>query len=272
MVGSTMKRKPRSGKIATIRDLTIAITGECWITQGELGRLIRKRGGSYAEGVTRSTDLLVRGDSSTWAHGDYGRKEEAAVRWIRKGKPIKVVHDYEFRKLVENGKPARLTTTIAGQPVEWLNAPQDPKGFLRIAKIPGALDREHTTRGRVEQGYLRSLLFKGKDFHKCALCGRPFPIELLVAVHIKPRSECSAGERRDAAHIVFPLCQMGCDLLYERGYVSVADSGRIVVTRSKEITRPVRAHLRNLKGKRCPSWNPKTENYFRWHYERRFSP
>jgi len=51
----------------------------------------------------------------------------------------------------------------------------------------------------------------------CSLCGQLLPVELLVAAHIKPRSECSRRERLDFENIVFGVCVLGCDALYEKG-------------------------------------------------------
>ena len=39
---------------------------------------------------------------------------------LLKGQPIAVIDDFEFRKLLENGRRARLSDRIAGQPVQWL--------------------------------------------------------------------------------------------------------------------------------------------------------
>jgi hypothetical protein len=188
---------------------------------------------------------------------------------IGDGHPLKVVPDYEFRKLIDTGKPARVAGTIAGQPIEWLQTPS--KGvFHNITKVRGALDREYTTNGRLEQGYLRAQLLKGKSTSECAICGREFPVELLVAAHIKPRSKCTLREKRDASNIVFPLCLFGCDSLYERGIVGINSKGYVVVIATSSLTKCVKHHLRNIKGRKCGFWTDKNSRYFQWHYERRF--
>lgn len=265
-----MKRERNSDKLSSVRGLTVAVTGECWISKSELARLIHRQRGQVAQSVTRMTDVLVRGTSSRWAHETYGRKEEAAARLIQNGKPLVVVHDYEFRRLIEDKKPARLATTVAGQPIEWLSPSPDATDFLRIARMSGALDREYTSKGRLEQSFLRRHLFKEKKFCDCALCGCKFPIPLLIAAHIKPRSECTSRERRDVPNIVFPLCLFGCDSLYERGFVSVEDQGQVVVTERGNMTKTVREHLRRLRRRKCSCWSDENAEYFRWHYERQF--
>jgi hypothetical protein len=49
--------------------------------------------------VNAKTSLLVRGDCSIWAFGDFGKKEWQAAEMLRRGQPIALVHDFEFRKL-----------------------------------------------------------------------------------------------------------------------------------------------------------------------------
>ncbi len=79
-----------------------------------------------------------------------------------------------------------------------------------------SLDREVRALSRVEQAYLRQLLFP-EPTGRCAICGKELPTDLLVAGHIKKRSACSPEEKRDAKNIVMPVCRLGCDELFERG-------------------------------------------------------
>jgi hypothetical protein len=266
-----MLQKSQPKTLKTIKGLTVAITGRCWKIRPDLAALIRKAGGrvtsSYS--VTRSTDVLVRGASESWAFGTYGEKEDAAARLIQAGQQLFVVDDYEFEKLIEKARPARLSTVLAGQPTEWFRPVRNDKAFIRSCNIAGPLDREYTARGRVEQAYLRSKLFNRAVKAKCALCGDVFPTDLLIAAHIKPRSECALSERRDASHVVFPLCLLGCDSLYERGFVSVGPEGR-AVTSSRDLPSSVRNHLKRISGRKCLSWKKNSSAYFLWHHDRRF--
>lgn len=265
----SMIKKENVKALRSIVGLSVTITGKCWITRNELTRRIRQRGGRITPNntVTNSTDVLVRGVSAQWKYNTYGRKEARAAQLMRDGQSIAVVHDHEFQKLIEENKPAQIENTIAGQPMEWLDVP--PKRvFENITKIRGALDREYTTNGRLEQGYLRAHLFKGKSTSQCAICGHEFPVELLIAAHIKPRSKCTLEEKRDAANIVFPLCLFGCDSLYERGIVSI-NKGYVVAISAPELTNSVKHYLKNIKGRKCEFWTHKNAGYFQWHYKRR---
>jgi hypothetical protein len=258
-------------RIRTIKNRRVAITGRCWIAKKELASRIKAEGGEVTSsyGPNRHTDILVRGRSSVWLYGDFGTKEAHAADLIGEGQKITVVEDYEFHKLLEGGS-ARCSEYIAGQLISWLAPPPSVKVYERIAGIHGPLDREQTIKGRTEQAYLRSLLFGAKYIAPCSICGRKLPIELLVAAHIKPRSECTAYEKRDAQNIVFALCQMGCDALYERGFISVDPNGKVVAVRVAGLPAELRRALQIVRGKVCKVLNEDTVPYFSWHFLRRF--
>lgn len=250
-----------------IRGEHIAFTGKAWMPRKELQRLVRRKGGIPTAGaeVTSATTVLVRGDSSVWAFGEYGTKELDAARLIHKGASIALVHDFEFRRLVEQGRGARVADRVAGEPVQWV-VPATKRQFEQVARVPGELDREHTVRGRLE---LRHKLFGSAENATCSLCGRRLPVGLLVAAHLKPRSECSRRERLDAENIVAGICLLGCDALYERGLVAVSDGGRLLL--STAVSCPaVNAALRPFRRRICNAWNSETAKYFIWHVERRF--
>lgn len=251
--------------LKSVRGERVAFTGTAWLKRAELQRLVRRRGGipSAGAGVTGTTTVLVRGDSSVWAFGDYGSKERHAARLVSRGVPISLVYDSEFRKLLETGRPAQVADRIAGDPVQWLT-PTTRRQFTRAASKKGPLDREHTTLGRVEQSYLRRMLFRGAEHACCSLCGNRLPVGLLIAAHVKPRSECSRSERLDVPNIVFSLCLLGCDALYERGLVAVDQGGRILNSEAPPAAL-LKAVFKRFKGRTCPAWNAATADYFRWH-------
>jgi hypothetical protein len=253
-----------------IRGEHIAFTGKAWMSRKQLQHLVRRKGGIPTPGgeVTSTTTVLVRGDSSVWAFGQFGTKELDAARLIRKGASISLVHDFDFRRLVEQGRGARVVDRVAGEPVQWV-VPATKRQFEQIARVPGELDREHTVRGRLEQSYLRNKLLGRAENSICSLCGRRLPVGLLVAAHLKPRSECSRRERLDVEHIVAGMCLLGCDALYERGLVAVSDGGRILL--STTVSEPVvNAVLRPFRRRVCNAWNSATAKYFNWHFKRRF--
>jgi hypothetical protein len=222
-------------RLRTLAGERVAFTGRAWRPRFELREIVRRMGGRTTPryDVTEETTVLVRGDCTVWKYGDYGTKERRAAILVRRGHSIALVHDFEFRELVEGRRPARVSDRIAGQPVQWL-AGATRRQFQRAATIAGPLDREHSAIGRVEQGFLRHQLFGDVEEGSCSLCGRRLPTSLLVAAHIKPRSECSRCERLDSEHVVFSLCLLGCDALYERGLVGVRRGGEICLGKAND--------------------------------------
>ncbi|ACU39368.1 HNH endonuclease [Actinosynnema mirum] len=125
------------------------------------------------------------------------------------------------------------------------------------------LDRPSASTTRVEQTALRSLLLDGRDAAPCALCGNEYPVESLVAAHIKRRSACTPEQKLDLANVAMLACALGCDHLYEQGHLTVAPDGRIRVA---DTTYPaVRARLAELDGRHVPAHTPESRDYFEWH-------
>jgi hypothetical protein len=255
-------------RLSSIRDLYVAVTGKCWIPRTLLIRKISDLQGRPAPKlrVTTYTDVLVRGRSERWAYHDHGQKEADARRFIQQGHRIRIVQDEEFRRLIEEGRPARCSDMVQGIPIGLLT-PASEEDFQLAARIEGPLDRAYSAKGRIEQSYLRGLLFQDRESSPCDLCGTELPTELLVAAHIKPRSECSRDERLDAYNIVFALCQLGCDALYERGMVSIDARGKVVTIELGSFRGKLRETIRSLKGRPCPAWRAETSEYFNWHFE-----
>lgn len=271
--------------IKTIEGKHIKVSGNCWKKRYQIEELIIENGGIYQKDrVTKDTDIFVRGENERFRYGTYGRREEEAKKKIQQGQAITVVDDSEFRKLLEEGKPARCSDTIAGELIEDIvnkrpskSKPKKKKGktpseaeFVRIEEIPGALDREYTTNGRLEQSYLRNKLFGTKKIAKCSIRGMRLPVELLVAAHIKLRSKCTREERLDAENIVFALCLLGCDALYEKGFISVNNNKKVVATDISKTIKDLYRALKKLKGKKCVAWTNDSSVYFLWHFENRF--
>lgn len=106
--------------------------------------------------------------------------------------------------------------------------------------------------GRVEQRGLRAYLLASNKPPSCGLCGRILPERLLVAGHIKPRSQCSETERWNYASVAFLTCLLGCDVLFEHGYLTVDDTGTI--TAGRPATDALVPDLDCLIGTPCPAY------------------
>ncbi|MFB4326419.1 HNH endonuclease [Priestia sp. BR_2] len=126
------------------------------------------------------------------------------------------------------------------------------------------LDAEGKALRRAEQGFLRQHLFGSSLTGYCGVCGEELPVNLLVAAHIKKRAECTPEEKLDVFNIVMPMCKLGCDDLYERGYISVKD-GEIVVNEQKYLTSSLKVYIEKINKKLCLHWSEESLKYFEWH-------
>lgn len=124
-------------------------------------------------------------------------------------------------------------------------------------------DVEITAKKRLEQAYLKTLLFGNKAIDSCACCGNEYPVSYLVTAHIKKRSHCSTQERKDK-NIVFPMCKFGCDELFERGYISVSN-GKFISLQKKPFTTSVEEYIDLIEGNDCKFFSSETSPYFEWH-------
>ena len=118
---------------------------------------------------------------------------------------------------------------------------------------------------RAEQAALKRRLLPG-DTGQCALCGRTLPKSLLIAAHIKKRAVCTDTEKRDFANIAMPACALGCDALYEQGFITVAPGGGILVSPRTAELPEVAAYVDDrLAGRTITYWTDTRSPYFHWH-------
>jgi len=153
--------------------------------------------------------------------------------------------------------------------------PPGESDLLARLEAMGGTDAAGAARAvRREQSLLREWLgigaAAGDSPVQCGVCGRYLPRRLLVAAHVKPRSACTEEERKDIPHVAMVACALGCDALFEAGYLSVDGSGRIVTARRELRQSHALAVLRDLEGRRAPAWSPAREPYFAWHRQHRF--
>ena len=117
---------------------------------------------------------------------------------------------------------------------------------------------------RKEQGPLREHLLQGRLVAPCSVCGRELPSGLLVAGHIKPRRHCSEGERRDFRSAAMLVCSLGCDALFEWGYIIVDSHGKILPGVPAG-TQPLSDAVARLIGRTCTAHNEQTADGFNEH-------
>jgi hypothetical protein len=166
-----------------------------------------------------------------------------------------------------------LESRLATSPLSEL-LPASPLGSVQAVDgkpIPtvfaGALERMGLAPHRGEQANLRLLLMPATaSSGVCALCGLDLPSRMLTAAHIKRRKDCDAAERRDLANIGMLACLLGCDALYEHGYISVANKGILLTSQAVEETPSLAFHVRSrITGQTTPWWRESREKYYAWH-------
>ncbi|WP_328665359.1 hypothetical protein OG905_00410 [Streptomyces sp. NBC_00322] len=134
-----------------------------------------------------------------------------------------------------------------------------------IADYTGPLERSAERAYRGEQAHLKRTLLPGPT-GECALCGRVLPAAFLIAAHIKKRAACTDDEKRDLQNVAMLACLLGCDGLYERGFITVADGGQLAVSPLAASAPAVAQHLTDhLAGRVTSWWTPEREPYFAWH-------
>lgn len=128
-------------------------------------------------------------------------------------------------------------------------------------------DRPVVSYQRGEQSSLRRALFGRRLVDACALCGRELPVAMLIAAHIKRRADTSNAERRRTDNVM-PACVLGCDDLFELGYVTVSKAGIIEAgPRRRPMTSALEGVIDGLLGRTCSFWDESRERYFAHHRE-----
>lgn len=208
-------------------------------------------------------------DNSTWEYiyflDDLQERDISIDRFNRllKYKPNNIVQG--FQVYVE--ERAELLLELLGidpdvtPPVPF----QDPTEVQERLIALDSVDAPLLLKTRKEQSLLRTLLFESRISDLCAVCGRLFPVDLLVAAHIKRRADCSDIERRDI-NIVMRACKLGCDDLFERGYIYVDDSGGLRESaKLTHSTTDLQEAVKALLSRKVSIYGKTNSGYFKWH-------
>lgn len=100
----------------------------------------------------------------------------------------------------------------------------------------------------------------------CALCGRTVPDRVLVAAHITPRRLLSDSERLEFASAAMLVCTLGCDALFEWGYLVVDGDGSGLPGRLPE-TDNLRVEVASRVGRACSAQDAQTRGHFAEHHD-----
>ena len=139
------------------------------------------------------------------------------------------------------------------------------EGLLtELIKLERQKDLYTQTKRRREHLLLKQLLFYNKTEMSCAICGRKFPINLLAVAHIKRRAFATEAERINR-FIVMAACYLGCDMLYEKGYLTVDQMGNIEILKDDNNSTDLHPYIEGLRGKSCSIYNASNKMFFDAH-------
>lgn len=121
----------------------------------------------------------------------------------------------------------------------------------------GVTEKNSIIKTRIGQGLFKKKLEKIEC--KCKICGLKNK-DLLIASHIKPWKDCNSKERLDYNN-GFLLCPIH-DALFDKGYISFEDDGKIIVSQflEKDCYK-----LLNISGSEQIKITNKNKIYLKWH-------
>ncbi|MFJ9557814.1 hypothetical protein ACIRPH_28730 [Nocardiopsis sp. NPDC101807] len=129
--------------------------------------------------------------------------------------------------------------------------------------LPSVLDLRSYVLTRAEQKMLRQDKLDGRTQVHCDLCQLLLPARLVHTAHIRRRSESPRRVRLDPNNLMF-ACVLGCDSLFEHGYVYVAADGAICSAEKSEKD-PALAVAVGRLGATCTAHTDESAAYFAWH-------
>jgi len=192
------------------------------------------------------------------------------VQWmIGRGHPKptadRIIFRSAFVHVDKSGGPGNYAFRLVGQLAD-AKASGEADSYMRFRERLKRVGRDGTDRAiastqRKEQTILQEWIFEERNANACAICQREFQRSALRAAHKKPRFACTPVERLDP-NIVMPLCLLGCDFLYEEGYILV-HKGKVTQS-PMAITPAIGVYLKRVVGRQLPAeWLRGPDSYFR---------
>ncbi|MBO3752985.1 hypothetical protein J5X84_43650 [Streptosporangiaceae bacterium NEAU-GS5] len=164
------------------------------------------------------------------------------------------------------GADALLTIAAAPDPHVDASVEDEPLELGAI-EFDGSTDVVRAMLGRREQAKIRRAKFGTQARLTCSLCGRTLPRALVRIAHVKRRSMATHAERLDMDNVI-AACNLGCDALFEDGYIYVDPDG-VIQPGSKAATLPDLAiAAKTLQGTRCREHTARTDPFFEFHRQK----
>ena len=166
----------------------------------------------------------------------------------------------KYISTITDGEGSRLLERLGLAVGPGLPDTQEPVSIDPVWEL-GETDATTIGRRRREQGMLRAFLLGGRSSAECDICGHELPSSLLVAAHIKLRALSDDEHRKDFASIAMLACALGCDALFEAGYIVVDGRGVIIAGREAN-SDYLSSIVQHLEGRRCKAHNERTASDF----------
>ncbi|QUQ67928.1 hypothetical protein JJ691_56660 [Kutzneria sp. CA-103260] len=168
----------------------------------------------------------------------------------------------------------RLSANKQGQPVVRDVADAFEKVVGPAAAVPdeedesrfdGPVDGKRLMAYRREQRWLKKLKFGDAEEVTCDLCGRELPRRFVRAAHIKRRADCEYPEQLKPENIM-AACALGCDEVFEHGYIYVDDDGKIQPGPRCDVFPAVREFVKfAFTDRECGAYGVKSKPFFEYH-------
>lgn len=262
------------------------IPGRTRIKQLEVGDVVFNYAGGSVCAVSR---VIAEWVTAPRPSNHPGRDGDPDVGWLVRTEPIATGLSLGWQEvkelLVSIGSPGPFDNDgMPGQ--RYISVITDQEGPLLLERLGitveapetppagrpsvdalwdlGETDAVTIGRRRREQARLREYLLGRRATASCDICGRELPAALLVAAHIVRRADLDEEQRKDFASIAMLACSLGCDDLFELGYIVVDEAGIVKTGRAAD-TPSLESAVELLIGNICTAHDGHTAADFAEH-------
>lgn len=132
-------------------------------------------------------------------------------------------------------------------------------------RFDGPVDGKRLMAYRREQRRLKELKFGDATEVTCDLCGRVLPRRFVRAAHVKRRADCEYPEQLKLENIM-AACALGCDEVFEHGYIYVDDDGKIKPGPRCDVFPVVRGFVElTFADRECRAYSASSKPFFEYH-------
>jgi hypothetical protein len=265
-----LRARPR-GERLTYGDMARSIAIGDYLILGFYGPNPRDKEETYVSGRLRRLTIakikrpLYLSEETVWPDDTYPRRVDLEIESDDvPGSQLGVAAMLALRRSANTqGVPVPGDAFVVAVPAEGEDDLSEAEELP--LDVDGNLDAVAVALRRREQAKLRAKKFQGRAVIECDLCGRLLPRRLVWAAHIKRRADANIHERLDPANVM-AACLLGCDALFEHGYIHVDSSGFVRTTLAEHEVLAQR--LSPAVGRRCTAFRDSSRAYFAAHAAR----